>query len=80
MLWPNSLAKHRTVFLSLRQGNLAVENLVGVVHNCTAHERGYRLGIRFRTESELQLDPAQVVAHLHDLYDQMLGPGLPCAE
>lgn len=80
MLWPNSLAKHRTVFLSLRQGNLAVENLVGVVHNCTAHKRGYRLGIRFRTESELQLDPAQVIAHLHDLYDQMLGPTLPCAE
>ena len=80
LLWPNSLAKQRTVFLSLRQGELAIENLVGVVHNCTPHERGYRLGIRFRTDSELQLDSGLVAEHLQGLYEQMLGPTLPCVE
>ena len=71
------LAKHRTVFVNLSRGPLSAENLVGVVHNCTAHELGHRLGIRFRTESELQLDRPVALAGLTALYQQIIGQAKP---
>ncbi|MFK7913197.1 MAG: PilZ domain-containing protein [Pseudomonadales bacterium] len=70
---PTPLAKQRTVFITLSRGPLSAENLVGVVHNCTEHELGYRLGIRFRTESELQLDRPVALANLAALYQQTMG-------
>lgn len=73
MISPSPLAKHRTVFVSISRGALAVENLVGVVHNCTEHELGYRLGVRFRAESELQLDRPAAMANLAALYHQVMG-------
>lgn len=54
------LAKDRTVYLSLRCGDVRLDHLVGVVHNCVRQGRRYRSGIRFRPSSELQHDRARV--------------------
>ena len=45
------LAKDRTVYLSLCCGEVRVDNLVGVVHNCVHRSGRYRSGIRFRPSS-----------------------------
>ncbi len=58
------LAKDRTVYLSLCCGEVRVDNLVGVVHNCVHRSGRYRSGIRFRPSSELQRDREQVEALL----------------
>lgn len=58
------LAKDRTVYLSLCCGEVRVDNLVGVVHNCVRRSGRYRSGIRFRPSSELQRDREQVEALL----------------
>ncbi len=50
----------KQIFLSLRCGEVHIENLVGVVHNCIPQPEGYRCGIQFRTRSELQFDKDQV--------------------
>lgn len=54
------LSKDRTVYLSLRCGDVRVDHLVGVVHNCVRQGIRYRSGIRFRPSSELQRDRARV--------------------
>ena len=56
MVVPQSLPKDATVYLSLFNGAIRVDNIVGVVHNCTALTQGFRCGIQFRTCSNLQLD------------------------
>lgn len=68
MLWPAPLVKDRFVFLTLALGAQSVEDVVGVVHNCTPHEDGYRLGIRFRLESQLQLDAPLVRQSVQRIY------------
>ena len=50
------LAKEKQVFLTLRCGDLHLDNVIGVVHNCIVQEDGYRCGIQFRTRSDLQFD------------------------
>lgn len=67
LLWPQPLAKDRTVFLNIACGSEVVQDLVGVVHNCTPHPDGYRLGILFRPESSLQLDSSLVRERLQNL-------------
>jgi len=54
------LTKDRLLYLTLRCGDLRLENLVGVVHNCVRQGGMYRSGIRFRPTSELQRDKQQV--------------------
>lgn len=54
------LSKDRTVYLTLRCGNVRLDQLVGVVHNCVRQGRRYRSGIRFRPSSELQRDRVRV--------------------
>ena len=46
---------------------MALERVIGVVHNCLVHNQGYRCGIRFRTESLLQFDRNHVEAALAEL-------------
>ena len=58
------LAKDRTVYLTLSCGDVRVDHLVGVVHNCVQRSGRYRSGIRFRPSSELQRDREQVEALL----------------
>ncbi len=54
------LTKHHAVYLNLQAGSRHLRDLIGVVHNCTAFAEGYRCGIQFRTDSNMQLDPDQV--------------------
>lgn len=61
------LTKHLQVFLHLRAGSRQVQDLIGVVHNCTAFAEGYRCGIQFRTDSVMQLDPDEVRDLLQNL-------------
>lgn len=66
------LAKDRTLFLSLCCGELRLDNLVGVVHNCVRQGDGYRSGIRFRLASELQRDRLEVEAILAGLENELM--------
>ena len=50
------LPKDQLVFLTLDHGPISLERVVGIVHNCLARSAGYRCGILFRTQSELQFD------------------------
>lgn len=67
------------MFLNLALGSHTVEDLVGVVHNCTAHEEGYRLGILFRIESKLQLDAPLIRQLVERMYRQSQGPQIELA-
>lgn len=61
------LGKDGKVYLSLRCGELRVDHLVGVVHNCVRMGGRYRSGIRFRPASDLQRDRQEVEALLAGL-------------
>ena len=52
------LSREQVVFLTLKLGSMQLERIIGVVHNCLDLKDGYRCGIRFRTQSELQFDKA----------------------
>ncbi len=52
------LPREQVVFLTLKHGETQLERVTGVVHNCLDLKSGYRCGIRFRTQSELQFDKA----------------------
>ena len=58
------LDKDRVVYLNLQCGDVRLENLVGVVHNCVRRGSIFRSGIRFRPSSELQHDKPLVEALL----------------
>jgi len=68
-----SLAKDRTIYVSLRCGEHRLDNLVGVVHNCVRQGGHYRSGIRFRPSSELQRDRMQVEEVLSCLEATLVG-------
>ncbi len=50
------LSKDAVVYLSLRNGDIQLENVVGIVHNCSSQSHGYRCGIQFRPHSQNQFD------------------------
>lgn len=54
------LGKDRTVYLTLRCGDIRLDHLVGVVHNCVRQGQRFRSGIRFRPSSGLQRDRIRV--------------------
>jgi hypothetical protein len=54
------LQKEKQIFLSLRCGEVFLDNVIGVVHNCIPQADGYRCGIQFRTRSNLQFDKDHV--------------------
>jgi hypothetical protein len=60
VLMREPLAKEKQIFLTLKCGEVRLDNVIGVVHNCIAQHGGYRCGIQFRTRSELQFDKDQV--------------------
>lgn len=61
------LPKDATVYVSLHAGEVKLDNIIGVVHNCIALEQGYRCGIQFRTYSDLQFDQDVTSASLTEL-------------
>lgn len=54
------LPREQVVFLTLKLGSTQLERIIGVVHNCLDLKSGYRCGIRFRTQSDLQFDKAVI--------------------
>ncbi len=66
------LAKDRVVYLSLSHGEVRLDNLVGVVHNCVRQGEHFRSGILFRTASGLQHDRALVKELLRRLEDELV--------
>lgn len=62
LLVDQPLRKDTKLYVSLISGDMKVDNVIGIVHNCIALTDGYRCGIQFRTNSELQLDK-EMTAH-----------------
>lgn len=60
------LPMNKPLFVNLRYPRLDTETIVATAHNCHALDRGrkYRCGIRFRTNSQLQLDRDEVESAL----------------
>lgn len=58
------LPKDALVFISLASGDLRVNDVLGVVHNCCSCPGGYRCGIQFRTGSDVQMDQAMTEQEL----------------
>ena len=50
------ITKDAQVFVQLAFEEVRLDNVVGIVHNCIKVETGYRVGIQFRTRSDLQFD------------------------
>lgn len=67
ILLDQPLPKDTTVYLSLACGDLAIDQLIGVVHNCISQRNGFRCGIQFRTQSSLQFDQNNVECTLRQL-------------
>lgn len=59
------------VFLTLKHGATQLERIIGVVHNCLDLKSGFRCGIRFRTQSELQFDQTAAEAELAALESRL---------
>ena len=73
-----SLPKDTTVYVTLQNDTRRVDNIVGVVHNCTLLGKSYRCGIQFRTCSELQLDQEATEGELAAMeahFNRHRGPG-----
>lgn len=50
------ITRDQPVYLNLDYGEIRVDQLVGIVHNCVRQGDRYRIGIRFRLSSQLQRD------------------------
>lgn len=68
------LPREQVVFLTLKCGTTQLERIIGVVHNCLDLKTGFRCGIRFRTQSELQFDRAVIEDQLATLESRLVGP------
>jgi hypothetical protein len=66
------LPREQVIFLTLKHGSTQLERIIGVVHNCLDLESGYRCGIRFRTQSELQFDKTVIENQLATLERQLV--------
>ena len=66
------LPREQVVFLTLKHGNTQLERIIGVVHNCLDLKTGYRCGIRFRTQSELQFDKSATEDQLAALESRLI--------
>lgn len=67
------LPREQVVFLTLKCGTTQLQRIIGVVHNCLDLKSGYRCGIRFRTQSELQFDKAAIEDQLAALERRLVG-------
>lgn len=79
VLLPQPVGKEKLVYLSMRYNELALDAVVGIVHNCVPQDDDYRVGIQFRTQSALQLDGTAVERELVTLESALLkhGPIVP---
>jgi hypothetical protein len=66
------LPKDQLVFVSLDHGDISLPRVIGVVHNCLCRASGYRCGILFRTQSDLQFDKVQVESALAQMEGQVV--------
>ncbi len=71
------LPKDATVFVSLLGAGHRLDNVIGIVHNCSSQKNGYRCGVQFRTGSQLQEDQGQVERVLAELEGRFAGQDLP---
>jgi PilZ domain-containing protein len=78
MVVDQPLPKDSTVYLSLFTSDIKLDNVIGVVHNCTSTQAGYRCGIQFRIHSNLQMDQALIEHELTILEARFktLGPAV----
>ena len=58
------LPTERPLFVSLVLDELCIDSVVAVAHNSCACQGGYRSGLQFRCDSELQLDSEEITATL----------------
>ena len=77
LLVDQPLPKDSTVYVSLYSAELKLDNVIGVVHNCTSLRTGYRCGIQFRTCSHLQMDQAFTEQELEALEAHYKAKNLP---
>lgn len=71
VLLPHPVDKEKHVYVAMRYSELALDSVVGIVHNCVPQNDEYRIGIQFRTQSALQLDRTAVERELV-LFESML--------
>ena len=69
------LPKDSTVYLTITGKSKHLDNVIGVVHNCTSISEGFRCGIQFRTTSELQDDKQSVELGLGELESEFSKAG-----
>ena len=67
------LPREQVIYLTLKLGATQLERIIGVVHNCLTLKSGYRCGVRFRTQSDLQFDRAAIEDELAALDRQLAG-------
>ena len=67
------LPKEQIVFLSIDDGEVFLDRVIGIVHNCLVQDDGFRCGIRFRTQSSLQFDRELVESRLRALERALAG-------
>jgi hypothetical protein len=69
---------HKPLFVDLRYGRLDTETVVATAHNCRALDGGrrFRCGIRFRTDSNLQLDRDEVESALRKVEAELASSGV----
>ena len=73
------LKERKSVYVTLQVGDLRLDNLVGVVHNCCQQDGGFRSGIRFRTQAELQTDRflvETILGRMEDLARTLASQGI----
>jgi len=70
LLLNQALGKDSKVFISLGLGDIQIQNVVGIVHNCVALQEGYRCGIQFRTASNQQMEQTETNMRLRKLEEQ----------
>ena len=64
---------NKPLFVTLKYAGLHPEAIVGTAHNCRCLRIGvYRCGVRFRTDSALQLDRDEVVRGLSAVEIQLM--------
>ena len=67
------LPREQVIYLTLKLGATQLERIIGVVHNCLNLKSGYRCGVRFRTQSDLQFDRAAIEDELVALERRLEG-------
>ncbi len=66
MLLPRPVPVNKPLFVTLKYAGVRLDSIVGAAHHCRFTPEGrFRCGIRFRTNSPIQLDRDEIEAQLH---------------